>query len=576
MSWAGQPTWFGSDTAPLFGVVHSPAGGRVRGGVVICPPLGKEHVDTYRGLKLLAQRLATAGFAVLRFDYLGTGDSAQFQGADSAVADYRAGIVEAARYLRGCGAPDVSVIGLRMGALLAAVTTQGWPDLANLVLWDPVTDGRRYLREQRVLYRMTVGADVVDVAGESILGLTFSSAAARELSALKLPADSDARRVLLLARPERMDDARLQAFSAVGECTMREATEQAAYVEPASFVVQIPDRTIDSIVNWSDANASRDTAAFEAVLKRRAVVATTNAGVQIIETIDRLGPNRLFGIRTAAAGSAPDAPALLMHGTACEHRIGSGRIWTEVARDFAELGMTAQRYDRRGTGDTGITTTDFPRIYSDVSKQDVLDAVDATGVTPDRLMVTGVCSGAWSAAYAGISRNTKSVVLVNSILYALRNVEVGPERLLGMTPQSPGRTESPEATTAKAKAKNLIRRLLPYRAWLLLGRLGLAQVPEVMLIELRRRNVGTDLVLSPADLAWFEKQRGAQSLARVADAYWSPNVIPAPSGDHPLLQRDLQNFTRRHLALAAIRDFGALLAPAEVPEPAGAVRTDGR
>ncbi len=71
-----QPTWFGPEMAPLYGVIHVPAGRRARGGVVICPPLGKEHVDTYRGLKLLAQELCERGFLVLRFDYHATGDSA--------------------------------------------------------------------------------------------------------------------------------------------------------------------------------------------------------------------------------------------------------------------------------------------------------------------------------------------------------------------------------------------------------------------------------------------------------------------------------------------------------------------
>ncbi|MUM35118.1 alpha/beta hydrolase, partial [Mycobacterium sp. CBMA361] len=82
-----MPTWFGPEQSRLFGVVHVPAGSAARAGVVICPPLGRQHLDTYTGLKLLAQRLCANGFAVLRFDYSGTGDSMGDQGRDSAIDD---------------------------------------------------------------------------------------------------------------------------------------------------------------------------------------------------------------------------------------------------------------------------------------------------------------------------------------------------------------------------------------------------------------------------------------------------------------------------------------------------------
>ena len=71
-----RATWFGPEEGPLFGWLHWPDDGTARAGVVVCPPSGYEAVCAHRTLRVVAERLAERGFAVLRFDYDGTGDSA--------------------------------------------------------------------------------------------------------------------------------------------------------------------------------------------------------------------------------------------------------------------------------------------------------------------------------------------------------------------------------------------------------------------------------------------------------------------------------------------------------------------
>src|SRR4051812_34449398 len=72
-----MPTWFGPAERPLFGWYHAPALATARAcGVVLCNPFGYEMMCSHRAYRHLAERLATAGFPVLRFDYDGTGDSA--------------------------------------------------------------------------------------------------------------------------------------------------------------------------------------------------------------------------------------------------------------------------------------------------------------------------------------------------------------------------------------------------------------------------------------------------------------------------------------------------------------------
>lgn len=556
-----QPTWFGPENSPLFGVLHIPAGGRARGGIVICPPLGKEHVDTYRGLKLLAQELCGRGFAVLRFDYRGTGDSAGPVGSDTALTDYRDSIRDAVGYLRASGVARVGLIGLRMGAMLAAGVARDIEGLAAVVLWDPVVDGRRYLREQRALYKITVGEDAVDVHRESILGTTFSPESALTLKTMRMPESLGvAVPTFVVTRSEWAAEPKIKALVDSMDCESASVGGQPEYVEPVTFVVKIPVSTLVLIADWLHRAMPDGDDPVVPAIRRQAEVAHLPDGRAIVETLDELGPNRLFAIRTALRGAAVDTPTLLIHNTACEHRVGSGRVWTDTAREFAGDGLAAVRYDRRGTGDTGWATADFATIYSTESNVDVRDAMAATGVPAERLMMTGICSGAWNSAIGAMKYGARAVVLVNVILYSVRHKAIGPEKLIGMTPPNPGVEPAPEPRTLEAKFKKLVRRWLPYPLWLLMGRFGLTEVPEVLLSALRRNRIVVDMVMSPEDHVWFDKQRGQQGLARLARRGWEPSITLAPTGDHPLLQRDIQNVASARILEVARREFAELVA----------------
>ena len=75
-----RPLHFGPVGSPLFGCYHPPDGAARRSGVVLCYPFGQEYVRAHRAFRLLANRLASVGFHVLRFDYHGCGDSSGGRG----------------------------------------------------------------------------------------------------------------------------------------------------------------------------------------------------------------------------------------------------------------------------------------------------------------------------------------------------------------------------------------------------------------------------------------------------------------------------------------------------------------
>lgn len=141
--------FFANGAYRLFGVLHRPAPEHARGrGFVFCYPCFEEKLWTHRVFVSLARELAARGYHVLRFDFMGQGDSdGDFEQStvSSCLSDLSCAINQLRQEI-GADA-EVSLLGLRFGALLAAVHAERDSKIASLVLWDPVTDGAAYMQE---------------------------------------------------------------------------------------------------------------------------------------------------------------------------------------------------------------------------------------------------------------------------------------------------------------------------------------------------------------------------------------------------------------------------------------------
>lgn len=134
------PFHFGSLERRLFGV-YDPAHnvGRALRAAVVCYPSGDEQIHAHRTLRQLAARMSQTGIHVLRFDYYGTGDS-YGETSDGDTAGWCSDIETAIAELKDMtGAAKVSLVGLRLGANLAAHVAATRPDdIDKLVLWEPL------------------------------------------------------------------------------------------------------------------------------------------------------------------------------------------------------------------------------------------------------------------------------------------------------------------------------------------------------------------------------------------------------------------------------------------------------
>jgi pimeloyl-ACP methyl ester carboxylesterase len=150
-----RPFFFGEGDRPLFGAYHerSSSGPARDAAVLIAYPGVHEYNMAHWSMRKLAAMLAREGFPVMRFDYRGSGDSAGETGSGNP-AEWIEDIRLAAQELHDrSGARALAIVGMRLGASLAALAVEQGLEARDLVLWDPVVDGAAYIRELEQLDR---------------------------------------------------------------------------------------------------------------------------------------------------------------------------------------------------------------------------------------------------------------------------------------------------------------------------------------------------------------------------------------------------------------------------------------
>jgi pimeloyl-ACP methyl ester carboxylesterase len=149
-----EPIYFGP-RGRLFGLRSEAMGEPRQTAVLICHSWGVEYMRSYRALHLLAEQLASRGFETLRFDYSGTGDSADPADDDVTLDRWIEDIRHAARELRELsGADRICLLGLRLGALLALRAAADGVRAEAAALWDVPESGLHWISELQALDRL--------------------------------------------------------------------------------------------------------------------------------------------------------------------------------------------------------------------------------------------------------------------------------------------------------------------------------------------------------------------------------------------------------------------------------------
>jgi alpha-beta hydrolase superfamily lysophospholipase len=372
--------------------------GSARLGVVLCSPHGYEELCVHRHWRKLAQKLSDQDLPTLRFDYPGTGDSADDDEAPDRVRAWVEGIGNAVRTLRRvAGVEQVALVGMRMGAMLAMAAAEELDDVAALVLLAPIGSGETCFRELRALALMRAkprhrhSATVSKTGQLEAAGFIYTPQTLADLRALPLLQShrAPAKQILVLNRPNIAADESFRAQLA--GCGA--AVEEDVFVDYA-LVLRNPDLSVyphqgfDRVVRWL---AARREHRYEKppAMTRLTVLRLPHAEEKPLFFSRR--PD-LFGVLCKPYGPARRAAVVFLN-TGANHHIGTSRMTVTMARNLAKLGFHSLRLDIGGIGDS-----DSPPGRSGDVQNSVIDVSSALDGLKDRgydeFILVGLCSGA--------------------------------------------------------------------------------------------------------------------------------------------------------------------------------------
>jgi alpha-beta hydrolase superfamily lysophospholipase len=405
----GEPLWFGPRERPLFGWVHTPASDQVRSAVVICPSMGQEYAFAHYTLRSVAERLADQGHLVVRFDYDGTGDSLGVGTDPDRVAAWQASIGEALDLARSLTDAPLVLLGLRLGALLAASVAQQRDDVEGLVLWDTPRSGSSYAREQRVRQDVSVGGADPEFGALTAVGLSFSEQTLADLGAINLKSFPTLAtdRVLAVVRPGMNPLARDARTRTGREPERLEAPDQDMFM----YLQILPEQTEDRVVGWVDSSWQQP---YTLKSLDRDATWRTVALDGASEEVSTVEPYGLFAIRTVPDHPTTSTTVVFVPDAFTPH-IGLSRIWVELAREWAARGVPTMRFDVSGCGDSPARAgVEGHQVRLVEHIDDVLAATrHARPDDPHDVALVGLCSGAYHALEAAVAEPLRAIAMIN-------------------------------------------------------------------------------------------------------------------------------------------------------------------
>jgi alpha/beta superfamily hydrolase len=331
----------------------------------------------------------------------------------------------------------VVLLGVRLGALLAARAAADRKDIAGFIAVAPVVSGRAYLRELRAL-QITLGlvaapdGEPKDGASEAV-GFRITRETHETLSKIDLAREGvrPSGRVLIVDRDDLpfADNWAQRLRDASTDVDLRRLPGYTEMVlDPHK--TKVPDAIIAASVGWLRETIAKDAPpAIPAGTSARAAVDISASsarivagdGPAVVETAAYLdGDRTVFGMLTAPAAEATDqiAPgrgkAVLLLNSGSIHHVGPNRLYVTLARRWAAMGYVVLRADVSGIGDSRPRPGEPENVvYTARAMEDIDVFLGHLRRQPGvgRIYVAGLCSGAYNAVRAAAAGKPVDVVI---------------------------------------------------------------------------------------------------------------------------------------------------------------------
>jgi alpha/beta superfamily hydrolase len=274
----GEAAFFDAGESRLFGVLDRGTPPHRQVAVVFCHPYGEERQLTDRVFVRFARHLGAAGFATFRFDCRGHGDS-DGEFGDHALSGHVADTEAALAVVRDRLSPrEIVLLGLRLGASVAALVAARAPAPLSAVLWSPIVQGTPHVRE---LLRKKLAAQLAnEEQGTTREALTaavrqdgfiefeggrFTAAMLDELSALDLTREAPGRPAAILLSHLRQRTAKAGPIEALAEayrtagslCDLLPAEEREYWDVRSMFDGVFPEELYRTSLAWFEARWPR-------------------------------------------------------------------------------------------------------------------------------------------------------------------------------------------------------------------------------------------------------------------------------------------------------------------------------
>jgi len=551
--------WLGRPDRPLFAWLDVPDDDLVAGVAVICPTMGLEAAYSARALRALGRRLAASRWAALRLDYAGTGDSAGTWTDPGLVAEWLQGVRGAIGCARSLGAPRVAVVGLRLGATLAAAELADGGGVDDLVLWDPCASGRKFLREQRALWAFLrdqatewgtlregevwgSGGESTDASLEAP-GILFSAGTVAELEPVAIAGGdrSLASRELLLTREGRKLDRVLAERLALPHVETEQIAGQEALLDVDAVT---PEPTLERIVHWVT-EPRGPLVRIERPTHQTTVTLRSEGRPSVRERPLDMGSAHLFGVLSEPEHQAePSTPTVVFLNVGRIGHEGPARLWVDLSRSWAAEGLRCVRVDFSGIGDspTRPGRTELVEFPADALEDldDIRRAVTAEGGT--ELVLVGLCSGGYHAIESALAAPVASVCLINPAITYYRGVQ-HPERRFEPNVEASGLSDREAWGSTRPFVATALSRLAPLRdaarrvpgSWGVLKRWFVTASPGRMFERLARSGVDVLVVSGSVEERKLCEGERRRIGALIRKGGLSMETIP--NLEHTLLER---------------------------------------